>query len=154
MRAVDFARVKSHPFLHELSADQLQSLLCCARLMCFPADTFIFREAGHADALYLILSGHVALLQHIPGRGETQLESLTSGELLGLSWLFPGGRWLLDARTVEPTEVLALQADCVLACMQGDAALGFKLSSQIILQLYQRLERVRLQRLDVYRGTR
>lgn len=141
-----------HPFVCGLSEAQIGELVACARSSSFPAGAVIFREGGDADALYLILSGRIVLEQHVPGKGGLQLETLTGGDILGLSWLFPGGRWVLDARAVEPAEVLVLDARCVHARMDGDACLGFVISRHVIEQLYRRLERVRLQRLDVYRG--
>jgi CRP/FNR family cyclic AMP-dependent transcriptional regulator len=144
--------LQGHPFARGLSEAQVGELAACARSSSFPAGSVMFREGGEANALYLILSGRIVLEQHVPGRGDVQLESLTGGDILGLSWLFPGGRWVLDARTVESTEVLVLDARCVHARMDADASLGLVIAKHVIEQLYQRLERVRLQRLDVYRG--
>jgi len=144
--------LRRHPFARGLSDDLAQRLVPCARLTRFPEGAVIFREGGAADALYLIVSGRVALEQHVPGRGTLQMENLSGGDLLGLSWLFPGGRWTLDARAVEPTEALVLDAGALKALLDADAALGFAVSQHVIQQLYQRLERARLQRLDVYRG--
>jgi CRP/FNR family cyclic AMP-dependent transcriptional regulator len=144
--------LQGHPFARGLSEAQVGELAACARSSSFPAGSVMFREGGEANALYLILSGRIVLEQHVPGRGDVQLESLTGGDMLGLSWLFPGGRWVLDARTVEPAEVLVLDARCVHARMDADASLGLVIAKHVIEQLYQRLERVRLQRLDVYRG--
>ncbi|HYV46870.1 MAG TPA: cyclic nucleotide-binding domain-containing protein [Myxococcaceae bacterium] len=144
-------RLRRHPFTRGLSDAQVESLAACARLARFPEGAAIFREGSEADAAYLILGGRVSLEQHVPGKGNVQLENLSGGDLLGLSWLFPGGRWTLDALAVEPTEAVALEAGRLRARMEEDAALGFALSRHVIQQLYQRLERVRLQRLDVYR---
>lgn len=144
--------LRGHPFTRGLSDGQVARLAPCARIARFPEGAFILREGGEADALYLLLRGRVALEQHVPGKGDVQLENLTGGDMLGLSWLFPGGRWALDARAVEATETVALEAKAVHALMGEDAALGLAIAKHVIQQLYQRLERVRLQRLDVYRG--
>lgn len=141
-----------HPFTRGLSAAQVEKLIPCARLQSFQEGAAILREGGEADALYLILGGRVALEQHVPGKGAVQLEQLSGGDILGLSWLFPGGRWTLDGRALDATEVVVLDARGLQAQMNGDAALGLALSRYVIHQLYHRLERVRLQRLDVYRG--
>lgn len=144
--------LKSHPFCRGLSDVQVQVLVPHVRLTRFPESGVIFREGGEADALYLILRGRVVLEQHIPGKGDVQLENLTAGDMLGLSWLFPDGRWVLNARAVEETEALMLDAKGVRTQMDSDPSLGLALAKHVISQLYQRLERVRLQRLDVYRG--
>ncbi|HEY8209461.1 MAG TPA: cyclic nucleotide-binding domain-containing protein [Myxococcaceae bacterium] len=144
--------LRKHPFTRGLPDALVQRLAPLARRARFPEGAVIFREGGAADALFLVVSGRVALEQHVPGKGALQLENLSGGDLLGLSWLFPGGRWTLDARAVEETEALALDAGALKAQLDADAALGFAVSQHVIQQLYRRLERARLQRLDVYRG--
>jgi CRP-like cAMP-binding protein len=144
--------LKSHAFSRGLSDAQVEDLVPYARLAPFPEGSVIFREGGDSDALYLILSGRVVLEQHVPGKGDVQLENLRGGDLLGLSWLFPGGHWVLDARAAEETATIALEAEGVRARMDADPTLGLALAKHVIQQLYQRLERIRLQRLDVYRG--
>lgn len=141
----------AHPFAEALTEAQIAKLTSCAKLGRYSAGAIIFREGGDASALFLVVSGRVVLDQYVPGKGDLQLETLTRGDVLGLSWLFPGTRWALDARAAEPSELLSLDAACVKAAMAADAALGLALATYVIRQLYQRLERVRLQRLDVYR---
>lgn len=144
--------LKHHPFARGLSDRQLATLLACGREQHFPEGALLLREGDDAGAVFLLLRGRVVLEQHVPGKGGLQLETLAAGDLLGVSWLFPGSHWLLDARTAEATDALVLDGRCVLTLMDSDAGLGLALSRYIIHQLYQRLERVRLQRLDVYRG--
>ena len=144
--------LKRHPFASGLSDAELEKLLPLAEGVRYPIGTLIFREGGDASALYLILSGRVALEQHVPARGDFPVENLTGGDLLGLSWLFPGGHWVLSARAMEDVEALRFDAEDVKTLMDAEPALGLALAKHVVSQLYQRLERVRLQRLDVYRG--
>lgn len=144
--------LKDHPFLRALTPEQAGALLPCARAVQLPDDAFVFREGDPADTLFLIQSGCVALEQHVPGQGTLTVESLCAGDVLGLSWLFPPARWTLDARCLEPVRAIALEAGCVRAVMSADPALGRALLTEMVQALYQRLVRVRLQRLDVYRG--
>lgn len=144
--------LKAHPFGQGLTDAQLDTLSARARTERIPRGTLVLREGKKADALYLIVRGRVVLEEEVPGRGRLQLEELGAGDLLGLSWLFPGSPWVLDARAAEETEVLVFDADWVHACMTQDAAMGLSVAKHIILQLYRRLERVRLQRHDVYRA--
>lgn len=141
-----------HPLAQRLTAEQVERLATCGREVHFAAGVFIFREGGAAEMLYLLREGRVALEQHIPGQGAVQVENLHAGDILGLSWLFPDAHWTLDARTVEPVMAFALEAECVRARMGEDPALGYALSGWLVEQLYLRLMRVRLQRMDVYGG--
>jgi CRP-like cAMP-binding protein len=144
------ALLQRHAFTRDLSEAHLDQLALCVRSITYPEGAFVFREGGDASELYLILEGRVALEQYVPGRGVVQLESLDANDILGLSWMLPGGRWILDARATEPAELIAVDARCLQARMEQDSTLGFALSKQLIQALYQRLERTRLQRLDVY----
>jgi CRP/FNR family cyclic AMP-dependent transcriptional regulator len=144
--------LRGHPFTRDLSEAQVDRLEPCVRPLRFPSGALVFREGAEADTLYLVVSGRVVLEQHVPGKGDLRVETLTGGDILGLSWLLPGGRWVLEARAVEPTEALALDAKALHAIMEGDAPLGLALAKHVIQQLYRRLEHVRLQRLDVYRA--
>jgi CRP/FNR family transcriptional regulator, cyclic AMP receptor protein len=146
--------LESQPFCRGLSQSQLAQLIARAHVERFPEDTIIFSEGAAADALYLITRGRVVLEQHIPGRGDFQLENLTAGDMLGLSWLFPGSSWVLGARAVELTEAVIIAAADIHALSDRDPVFGLAVAKHVIAQLYQRLERVRLQRLDVYRGPR
>lgn len=142
--------LRDHPFLRALGDEQLALLSPCARELELDPDAFVFREGGEADTLYLLRSGCVALEQHVPGRGVVTVESLCAGDILGLSWLFPGARWTLDARCNDRVRAIAFDAEALRNRMKEDQGLAVALLTRVALALYQRLVRVRLQRLDVY----
>ena len=148
----DIEALRAHPFARVLTEPQLEQLFRCGSVLELPAGAYVFREGDAAEQFYLIRSGQIALDQQEPGKATTRTETLVSGGVLGFSWLFEGGRWTLDARVVEPAELFALDGACVRKQMQDDPAMGLAISTQLIHQLYARLERVRLQRLDVYRA--
>ena len=141
------AELEKHPFLAGLATAHLERLSGCARAVSFPQDSFILREGGEAETLYLLVSGRVALEIHVPSRGPIQVESLA------LHWLFPPRRWVLDARAAEPVLAIAIDAACLRELIDEDPALGCAVTNRLLRQLYSRLERVRLQRLDVYQVT-
>lgn len=142
----------AHPFLEGMAAAHIERLAEGARALSFPEGAFILQEGHEADTLYLLTHGRVALEIHRPGGDPVQVESLSGGDILGLHWLFPPRRWVLDARAATPVRAVGLEAAHVRACSDADPALGYALSQRLLRQLYARLERVRLQRLDVYRG--
>jgi len=149
-RDLDFLRL--HPFSRVLSEPQLERLFRCGTLLSVEAHTFVFREGDPADRLFLIRSGQIALEQYVAGRGNMQMETLRAGDVLGFSWLFERELWTMDARAVEASELFALDGECVHTQMQADPAMGMVIATQLAYQLYQRLQRVRLQRLDIYRA--
>jgi CRP/FNR family cyclic AMP-dependent transcriptional regulator len=159
MSEIRTAALGQHPFfaglgLGERGEAALARLGRTAEERAFAAGHFIFHEGEAAEWLYLVQKGRVALELNVPGQGATQLESLRPGDILGLSWLFPPYRWQLDARAVEAVAVLAIAAGELRACMAEEPVFGHALSQRLLHQLYQRLERVRMQRLDVYKTER
>ncbi len=142
--------LREHEFLKELSAEQASFLVGCAKNVRFGAGEFLLREGHDASVFYLIRRGHVALELNVPGRGPVQMESLGPGDVLGLSWLVPPYRAQVDARAVEPVVALAFDGGCLRDKLDADHDLGFTLARRMFEQAYRRLERVRLQRIDVY----
>jgi CRP-like cAMP-binding protein len=150
--AGDIEILRQHPFSRVLTEPQLERLFRCGTLLTVEPRSFVFREGEPADRLFLIRTGQIALEQHVAGQGNIQMETLRAGDILGFSWLFEREQWTLDARAVEASELFALDGACVRAQMEDDPALGLVIATQLAHQLYERLQRVRLQRLDVYRG--
>jgi CRP/FNR family cyclic AMP-dependent transcriptional regulator len=144
--------LEEHPFLHGLSPEQLSAIARGARELSFPAGALLLREGEQANTLYLLRSGRVVLELNVPGQGATQLETLKAGDILGLSWLFPPYRWHLDARATEPVDVFALDASFLRGPTLEHPVLEPALAMRLLRHLYDRLERVRLQRLDVYKA--
>jgi CRP/FNR family transcriptional regulator, cyclic AMP receptor protein len=144
--------LEEHSFLRGLTPQQVSAIACDTREVSFPAGALLLREGEAADTLYLLRSGRVVLEQHVPGKGATWVETLKAGDILGLSWLFPPFRWHLDARAVEPVEAFALDAGCLRGPSPEHPVLEPALAMRLLRHLYDRLERVRLQRLDVYKA--
>ncbi len=141
----------THPFFEGLAEAGLVPFASCAREVTVRAGGYVFREGGEADSLYLLGSGRVNLEIVVPPRGPLAIETLEGGDILGLSWLFPPYRWHLDARAVEDVSAVALDARCLRTRLDENPERGYLVLKKLVGQLYERLERVRLQRLDVYR---
>ena len=73
-----------------------------------------------------------------------------AGEILGASWLVPPFRWTFDARALERTRAIALDAVCVRAKCEQNPELGWDLMKRLAPVLIERMQAARLQMLDVY----
>ena len=144
--------LREHRFFRLLDDAQVHFMTECARNVRFRAGEFLFREGAEADSLALIRTGRVTLEVHLPARGTTQLENVGAGDILGWSWLFPPYRWQLDARAVEPVVALVFDAKCVRTKMESDPRLGYPIAKELLLNMHERLARVRMARLDLYRS--
>ena len=70
--------------------------------------------------------------------------------MLGWSWIIPPYHWHYDARAIEPTSAIALDAKCLRIKCEEDHDLGYELLKRFTNVITQRLEATRLQLLDVY----
>jgi CRP/FNR family cyclic AMP-dependent transcriptional regulator len=139
-----------HSFFHGLAPEQLARLAEVTTEVRVRAGSFVLREGGQADALYLVLEGTVALEVHVTRRAPVQVETVGPDDILGLHWLFPPRRWVLDARARDDVHLLKLDAEGLRARLEADPVLGYAVSQRLLREVYERLGRVRLQRLDVY----
>lgn len=73
----------------------------------FPAGTRIFYAGQAAERFWVLGRSQVTLDMHVPGRQAAVVQTVSAGELLGWSWLFPPFRWQLGAEahtTVQARE--------------------------------------------------
>jgi CRP-like cAMP-binding protein len=122
----------------------------CAKNTRFNADEYLFHAEDPADWIYLVRHGRVAMEVASPGHGAVQFETVGEGEIVGLTWLLPPYRWGYDARALELTRALALDARCLRDKCEADHDLGYALLKRFLPVLVQRLQATRFQMLDVY----
>lgn len=140
----------AHPFFAGLAPEYLDLLVGCGRNVVFRAGGYIFRDGEAADRFYLLRAGRVALEVHAPGRAPLVIQTLHEEEVLGVSWLIPPYRWNFDARAMEDTRALALDAVCLRGKCDADPVLGYALMQRFVPELVRRLQATRLRLLDVY----
>ena len=149
MKALD-ELIAHVPTFAGLTDPQLKLIAGCGRNRHIDAGQMLFSEGEPADTFFLIRRGLVALEVHAPGRGPLRIETLAHGEVVGWSWLFEPYRWQLDARTLEPCELIEFDAACLRGKVQDDHELGYQLMSRFAANVISRLQATRFQLLDVY----
>ncbi|KAA0233783.1 MAG: CRP-like cAMP-activated global transcriptional regulator [Acidimicrobiales bacterium] len=138
------------PFFHDLRDSDLDLLAGCGENAHFRAGETIFGTGEPADYFYLIRTGRVSLDIHAPGRADIVISTLGPDEVLGASWLIPPYHWNFDAIAREETGAIRLDATCLRGKCEDDPALGYRLMKSFAQVIVDRLQRVRLQLLDVY----
>jgi CRP-like cAMP-binding protein len=133
-----------------LDPSYLELIAGCAANEHVAEGTLLLREGEPADRFFLLRRGAVALEVHVPGRGALTIETLHAGDALGLSWLFAPYRWQLDARTVEPCDLIGFDAACLRGKIETDHELGYQLMRRFTASLVDRLQATRFQLIDVY----
>ncbi len=142
--------IKEHPFFAGLE-EGFCALVCgCAKNVRFEAGAHLFHEGEPAGQFYLLRHGCVALQLTAPGRGAVTFLTLREGEIVGVSWLIPPYRWTCDAKALELTRAIAIDASCLRQKCEADHDLGYDMMKRFMPVLVQRLDAARMQILDVY----
>jgi CRP/FNR family transcriptional regulator, cyclic AMP receptor protein len=142
--------VREHPFFAGLDEGFLGLVCGCARNVVFQAGDYLFHEGAPADQFYLLRHGRVGLEITVPGRSAVTFQTLVAGEIVGVSWLFPPYRWTYDARALELTRAIALDAACLRGKCEQDHDLGYDRMKRFVPVVVERLHATRMQILDVY----
>lgn len=142
--------VMAHPIFAGLEAALGETIAGCARNLRFDAGSYLFRSGHDAEEFFLIRQGMVALELQPPGRAPLVLGTEQVGDIVGTSWLVPPYRWRTDARAVELTRVIGINAACLRAKCDSDHHLGYEVMKRFLPLLSQRLDDARLQLVDVY----
>lgn len=116
------------------------------------AGEFVFHEGEDALALYIIVEGSVSLEVSAPERGALVFQTIGRGDALGLSWLFPPHRWHFDARAVEDTLLVVVDAAWLRETMEADQDFGYEILKRVARVMIGRLQATRLQMTDMYGG--
>jgi CRP-like cAMP-binding protein len=69
---------------------------------------------------------------------------------VGISWLVPPYRWRYDAKAIESTRTIAIDAACLRQQSDADHDLGYEMMKRLLPMIVQRLQTTRLQILDIY----
>ena len=141
--------VRDHPFFSGMKEEVLELISGCAKNVRFEAGQYLFHEGQPADQFYLLRSGRVALQISAPERTLT-VQTVGEDEIVGASWLVPPYRWGFDAKALELTRAIAMDAACLRGKCEGDHDLGYEMMKRFMPVLIQRLQATRLQILDVY----
>ncbi|MFP3944218.1 MAG: cyclic nucleotide-binding domain-containing protein [Alphaproteobacteria bacterium] len=142
--------VREHPFFSGFDDEFCKTVGGCARNVRFEAGDYLFHEGEAADRLYLLRSGRVSLETVMPGRAAVTFQTLDEGDMVGVSWLIPPYRWAYDAKALDLTRAIAMDATCLRRKCEEDHDLGYEMMKRFVPVLVERLHATRLQMLDVY----
>ena len=142
--------IVDHPFWAGLNPRYFDMLKNCARFLRFEAGQSIFQEGGNADHFYLIQKGRVTLHAFVPGRGAVTVQTVSAGDALGWSWLFPPHQWHFSAHSSDPTEAIVFGAKLLRDEAERNHDFGYELTKRVSKMLLQRLQETRLLLMDFY----
>jgi CRP-like cAMP-binding protein len=144
--------LREHAFVAGMTDAHIEFLAGCTKNVRFAPGDYLVREGEPADTLLLLRTGLIQLESYAPGRGSAGIETLGSGEVIGWATLFPPHRWHLDARALEPVLAFGVDGQCLRAKIEADHDFGYFVMRTLLFIVHRRLERARLQQLDVYKA--
>lgn len=147
----DFFYANPSHIFHGMDKSQLDALMACATEREYSAGGYIFRAGDPASHFYLIYIGEVAV--RIPGyqRGDSTVQLLTTGNVLGISWMMEPFAYCFDAVAIEPTRALAFDAAALRLNFTSDYRFGYELLLRFTTTIARRLEAARLQMREMAR---
>ncbi len=133
-------RLAAHPFLKGMNPHHLELLALCAMPTQFEAGQIIFLEGDPANGFYLIESGTVVLEGKTSAGKAIVIDTVSAGEPLGWSWLFPPYLWHFDARATEACTAICLSGIMLRQHRDADSTLShelFKRTTEVIVRRLQ-----------------
>ena len=104
MPPLDRSLIGGLPAFEGLSGDDLDRILALARSLRYPKEVEIFSQGEEADSFFLLLSGHVRVVQTSPEGHQVIPRYINEGELFGIA--------VAMGRTTYPASAVAA-VDCV-----------------------------------------
>lgn len=138
------------PLLRALPTEYRDRLMGLAREVSFDQGATVFEEGGRAERFWVVRSGTVTLTLRLGGERDTEVDTVSTGELLGWSWMFPPYLWDFGARALSPVRAYEFDRDAVRARCAEDPAFGYGLLSVMLEVLAHRVLRSRTRLLDLY----
>ncbi len=142
--------LEHHPFFKGLEPKHIKLVAGCGSNVKFEAGEFLFKEGEEANAFFILRRGKIAVEAFAAERGSIIIDTLNDGDILGWSWLIPPYNWHFDAKAVELTRAVALDARCLRTKCEEDHDLGYELLKRFAQIIEDRLQATRIQLLDLY----
>jgi toluene monooxygenase system ferredoxin subunit len=135
------------PFFKDLDAEELELLSGIARRETAIAGQRIFEEGTPSHTLYIVVSGLVSLRQKTRVEAaEVAIAAGRPGELIGVSAVLgEEGTHPVSAICLEPTELIEIDALELMAVLDSNPAVGFRILRRLTYIMAQRLAAARAQ---------
>lgn len=139
------------PFLRGMKQPYIELLARHATIVDFEAGQTIFHQNEFADHFFILLEGKVCVETDVPRSENIPVQILGVGDVLGWSWLFAPFTWHFQARALEATRAICLNAASLLVASENDYGFGFDLMERVVQVVIARLKTSQQQLLALYK---
>ena len=136
-------RLAAHPFLKGMTRHHIELLTLCAAPTQFDPGQTIFLEGEPASGFYLVETGNIVLEGKTTDRRQVVIDTVSAGEPLGWSWLFPPYLWHFTARATEQCAAICLSGTLLRQHREDDLTLSHELFKRASEVMVRRLQRAR-----------
>ena len=144
------ARVEATWFGSGLPAAALERLSTMAREHEAPARARLLHEGDETLELSVLLSGRVALTQHVAGRGSVTLMTVEPGDIFGWSAIIVPFKATSTVVSLEPVAVVSFDGKRLRQALRSDCQLAAGVYPKVLEALARRMGATRTQLLDLY----
>lgn len=142
--------LQSIPWFLELKPGQIDQIAKISRLLQFDAGEVIFSEGEKIDFFLIVLTGVVAVENHVPMRGNVCIFTAEPLDVVGWSSMTPVARQSTStARAISSTMLIQIDAEALKLLCDQDHDLGYIIMKRLANVVASRLLVTRLQLLDI-----
>ena len=110
----------------------------------------LVKEEEPALNLFLILKGRVSI-EMLSTEGKLfSIQTLTAGDIVGMSWMIPPHQSQFSARALDATEMLVINGEVLRKKSEKDHELGYELLKRLVPLFVQRLHATRQHLIAMY----
>lgn len=135
--------IGEHHFFKGVMQAHLELLASCASYQNFADNQYLGRQGERTEYFYLVLRGRIVL-----EASGVAVQAVEPDEILGWSWLVPPYSWRFDARALESSRTIALDAKSLRDLCDAHPDMGYELLRRLVQVTAQRLETTRQQLVD------
>ena len=143
--------ISTQPFFKGLDDQYLKLFAGCASNKMFKEGEFLLTENKPSTQFFIIEEGKAVIEVFAGNKGTIRVQTLSDGDLVGWSWLFPPYKNQFDAMALSLTKVIAFEGSCLQKKCKDDYKFGYEMLRRMTAVIIDRLRNTRLQLIDIYR---
>lgn len=132
-------------FFRDMDTSHLHKIAAIAMEVHIDEDEIIYRQGETGKGIYLIETGQVVIETDIAGYGLAPLLTVGPGQLFGWSSLFPSRRKQAQARALETTQAIFIEAHQFRALCHSDHRLEHAVNLRLTELIAERVSATREQ---------
>lgn len=136
-------KLEKHDLFAPLNPREIERLSNASGVVSLKQGERFFSEGHPASHLFVLLKGRVELRRPMEGGLTVLVEDLHKGSLFGVSSLWGGDRYLLNAECVEDAQALKVEVDVLRRILDDNPIVGYAIQKRISRLFYKRFVNAR-----------